>query len=163
MAKLEFENLKQSLILKYKEYFPQSFIHVVLWDYEEPSISIYVALGKDENEFKSGDYQNDPMYNHLTITGFDKKKEFNSLQLNTSAPLSIRMVAPITDSAYYKSIPIDFKATSGNKAKILKDFEETVIKLFINVFTYSNKLKAKYDIINKLNKNKLGVMQLSDG
>lgn len=163
MAKLDFENLKQSLVSKYKEYFPDSFIKVVLFDYyEEPFISIAIALGKDENQFKSGDYQNDPMYNHLSIKGFDKKKDFTTLQLSTETPSSIRFVAPITHSAYFIPKEVSFKATSGNADKMLKDFEKWLNELFINVFTNSNNLKAKYDIINKLSPKKIEELNLSN-
>ena len=160
MAQLDFNLLKKIITDKYKEYFPNSFINVTLWDYEEPSISIYVAIGKDEDEFKSGYFQNDLMYNHLIITGFNKKKEFSSLRLEQSTPCSIRTVAPITHSAYYEPIEIPFKPVSGNKEKIVSTVEEFFTQLLLHVAKYNKELKAKFDIIEKLSKLKLDLLNV---
>ena len=134
------EDLISAIESSFGKYFKDSHLSVSFSKSIEPSAIVRFTLGKGTEEYPSGMARNDPMYNTISVFGFDDDGNVDG-RMKVSDSAKLRMVDS-TGRSHSKTMKIG-RRFSGSYDQVVKGFD----KMFANL---RDAVKSNLDDVQKV-------------
>lgn len=142
------EQLAKSIEQLFTKYFKKSYIFSEYDTNLQPSITIRYALGKSKDEYPNGIIRNDPIYETISIFGFNKDGSQKG-NFDISVASGSILVPSETPHKVFDYIKV-WRKFSGDEKKILKGFDNYFKKLYDTVKQNEEKVQKVVGTLYKV-------------
>lgn len=148
-------DLSNEFIKVFQKHFRKSYIGSKFTTNLSSGIMIRITLGENKSEYNNGIVQNDPMFTHFSVypvnrSAVDKDGIYSGdLVMERFQGAGLRVISSNPMFAY-ETVKVQFRKTTGDTKKLLKAFENHIIKLKEAVKNNTERLDLPFDPKTKI-------------